>query len=73
MSSIAITPLQIALNGEARTVAARNVAELVHSLALDPRKVAIERNLAIVPRSDYATTALTEGDRIEIVSFIGGG
>ena len=42
-------------------------------LLLDGRKIAVERNLAIVPRSYYAQTALADGDRIEIVAFVGGG
>ena len=50
-----------------------DVAALVAALGLDGRKVAVERNLEIVPRSTYGLTALSEGDRIEIVHFIGGG
>ena len=50
-----------------------HVAGLVVALGLDGRKVAVERNLEIVPRSAYGRTRLTEGDRIEIVHFIGGG
>ena len=46
---------------------------LVEELGLDPRKVAIERNLEIVPKSLHPTTTLTDGDRIEIVQFVGGG
>jgi thiamine biosynthesis protein ThiS len=66
--------LRLTINGEARTVAAaRDVAGLIAWLDLDARKVAVERNLAIVPRSAYAATALEDGDRIEIVHFIGGG
>ena len=53
--------------------AVADVAALVATLGLDPRKVAVERNLEIVPRSAYAATQLTDGDRIEIVHFIGGG
>ena len=49
------------------------VAELVAALGLDARKVAVERNLEIVPRSAYGRTPIADGDRIEIVSFIGGG
>jgi len=52
---------------------AADLAALIAVLGLDARKVAVERNLAIVPRSLYAGTALAEGDRIEIVHFIGGG
>jgi thiamine biosynthesis protein ThiS len=50
-----------------------DVAGLVAALGLNPRKVAVERNLAIVPRSAYGSTPLADGDRIEIVHFIGGG
>lgn len=49
------------------------VAGLLEGLGLDTRKVAVERNEEIVPRSLYAATALTAGDRLEIVHFIGGG
>ncbi len=65
--------LRIQVNGDQREVYATTVAELVEELALDPRKVAVERNLEIVPRSLYAVTALAEGDRIELVQFVGGG
>ncbi len=62
------------VNGEERSFDAIGVvADLVASLGLDGRKVAVERNLQIVPRSAYAATALSDGDRIEIVHFIGGG
>jgi thiamine biosynthesis protein ThiS len=64
----------LTVNGEALTVdAAVDIAGLVNVLGLDARKVAVERNLAIVPRSAYGSTVLVEGDRIEIVHFIGGG
>jgi thiamine biosynthesis protein ThiS len=49
------------------------VAALLAAIGLDTRKVAVERNEEIVPRSTYATIALAEGDRLEIVHFIGGG
>jgi thiazole synthase len=49
------------------------VDELLRQLALDPAKVAVERNLEIVPRSTYRAVPLAEGDRLEIVQFIGGG
>lgn len=49
------------------------VAQLLHVLQLDPLRVAVERNGAIVPRREYASTALAEGDRLEIVQFVGGG
>lgn len=65
--------MRIQVNGDTREVAARTILELVEALGLDVRKVAVERNLEIVPRSLHATTALAEGDRIELVQFVGGG
>jgi sulfur carrier protein len=66
--------MTLTINGETRAVGdLRDLAALVTSLGLDPRKVAVERNLEIVPRSAYATTPIADGDRIEIVHFIGGG
>jgi thiamine biosynthesis protein ThiS len=66
--------LRITVNGEMRAFeSVLDVAALVACLGLDSRKVAVERNLAIVPRSAYASTCLADGDRIEIVHFIGGG
>ncbi len=66
--------MMLVVNGEARAFeAVDTLSALVSGLGLDPRKVAVERNLEIVPRSLYAATALAEGDRIEIVHFIGGG
>ena len=49
------------------------VSALVEKLGWDARKVAVERNLEIVPKSVHATTLLQDGDRIEIVNFVGGG
>jgi thiamine biosynthesis protein ThiS len=66
--------MQAIINGEAQTLPGiSTVAELMDALGLSARKVAIEVNLAIVPRSLYAETRLCEGDKIEIVQFIGGG
>ncbi len=65
--------IAIRVNGEERQVAAATVAELLASLGLPTQKVAVERNLEIVPRSLYAQTRLSDGDAIEIVHFIGGG
>ena len=66
--------VRLTVNGEERSVeGVASLADLVASLALEPRKVAVELNLAIVPRSAYARTALADGDRVEIVHFIGGG
>ncbi len=66
--------ITITLNGEPRALAGPlTVAGLVRELALDGRKVAVERNLEIVPRGRYEATELGQGDRLEIVHFIGGG
>ena len=66
--------MNLTVNGETRAFeGVADVASLVAALGLDGRKVAVERNLEIVPRSAYGRTPLTEGDRIEIVHFIGGG
>jgi thiazole synthase len=66
--------MEITLNGETRRIEAPvNVRGLLEQLGLDPAKIAVERNLEIVPRSTYGQVALTEGDRLEIVHFIGGG
>jgi thiazole synthase len=66
--------LRLTLNGESREFPSPLTVEgLLKSLALDPAKVAVERNLEIVPRSTYASVGLAAGDRLEIVHFIGGG
>lgn len=66
--------MNLILNGEPRTFSGlSNIAGLMAALGLDGRKVAVERNLEIVPRSAYLTTQVVDGDRIEIVHFIGGG
>jgi thiazole synthase len=65
--------LEVTVNGEARRQAAGSIAELVRALGLDPAKVAVERNLEIVPRSTLAEVAVADGDKFEIVHFVGGG
>lgn len=65
--------MRIQVNGEDRQVEAGTILALVEELGLDVRKVAVERNLEIVPRSLHGAIALAEGDRIELVQFVGGG
>ncbi|MFN3371628.1 MAG: sulfur carrier protein ThiS [Sphingomonadaceae bacterium] len=66
--------IAITLNGEPRRLAAgTRLAGLVEQLALPAGRVAVERNRAIVPRSEWASTELAEGDCLEIVHFVGGG
>ena len=65
--------MEIMVNGESRTVACGTLTELLVLLGVDPRRVAVELNLEIVPKAEYGTTVLSNGDRIEIVHFVGGG
>jgi thiazole synthase len=65
---------QITINGEMRPLGdARTLEALLGTIGIDPRKVAVELNLEIVPRSAYGQTQVGPGDRLEIVHFIGGG
>lgn len=65
--------VKIRLNGEEREVTAGNLLALIDEIGLDGRKLAIERNYEIVPRSTYLETQLADGDQLEIVTFVGGG
>lgn len=66
--------MRIFLNGEAMDVAEQmSVETLVLTLGGDPRGIAIERNLEIVPKAEHAKTILADGDRLEVVQFVGGG
>ena len=65
--------MRIEVNGEARDTAATTILGLVQELSLDPKKVAVERNLEIVPRSTLAEVKVEDGDDFEIVTFVGGG
>ena len=69
-----LSTMNLTVNGEERTFdGPPTLAALVASLGLDLRKVAVERNLEIVPRGVLGETPVADGDRIEIVHFIGGG
>ena len=66
--------ISVTVNGEPREIPeGATVAVLLAQIGLDIRKVAVERNLEIVPRSTYAAVRLAAGDQLEIVHFIGGG
>lgn len=66
--------LGIRVNGEHRRVAGGiSIAEMLNELGLDPGRVAVERNLAVVPRSLIPKTMVEDGDDFEIVHFVGGG
>lgn len=66
--------MRITVNGESKEFdEPLAVADLLAALDLEPRKIAVERNLAIVPKSTFQETMIMDGDRIEIVQFVGGG
>ena len=68
------TAVTITLNGDPHSVAGPStVASLLAQLEIDPRTVAVERNFVVIKRDAYATTAVEQGDQIEIVNFVGGG
>jgi thiamine biosynthesis protein ThiS len=65
-------PIQI--NGQAQTIAAgQSIDELLSALGLDPAQVAVEHNGLIVPRKARSSVCLQSGDRLELVTFVGGG
>ena len=66
--------IQLSVNGQARRLEpGANVARLLEALELAGKRVAVEKNGEIVPRSQYADTRLAEGDALEIVVAVGGG
>ena len=67
--------IQLTINGKSRDfdVAMLSVAHLVANLSLEGKRLAIERNGEIVPRSQFAETMLADGDKLEIVGAVGGG
>lgn len=67
--------MQLTINGKARSfeLAQMNAAQLVEQLELVGKRLAIELNGEIIPRSQFADTTLLEGDKLEIVGAVGGG
>ena len=66
--------MQILLNGEPREIPpGTTLAALVNTLGPDPRGIAIERNMEIVPKTQHSAVVLEDGDRLEVVQFVGGG
>jgi thiamine biosynthesis protein ThiS len=65
--------MEIQINGESRTVEPMSLLELLGTLDINPARVAVERNRDIVPKREYETTLLADGDTLEIVQFVGGG
>lgn len=65
--------MELHINGEARELAVETVADLVSALGLAGRRVAVELNGAVVPKSRHAAQQLQPGDRVELVHALGGG
>jgi sulfur carrier protein len=65
--------MKIMVNGEERTLEQKTVLGFLVEIGVDPRAVAVELNLDILERGEYATTMLNDGDKVEIVQFVGGG
>ncbi|MEM6755549.1 MAG: sulfur carrier protein ThiS [Planctomycetota bacterium] len=65
--------MQVVVNGETTETDARTIAELLDRLGLAGRPVAVERNRSVVPKRAHAHTPLAAGDRLELVTLVGGG
>ena len=70
--------MELSINGQAQHCNHQGfspftIEQLIDEMALDPRRIAVEKDLEIIPKSQYDLTALSEGDTLEIIEFIGGG
>jgi thiamine biosynthesis protein ThiS len=65
--------MQLFINGEERQLEVTTVSTLVAQLGMQAERVAVELNREIVPRADWPKAALRDGDKLEIVHFVGGG
>ena len=65
--------MRLMINGDERDYAAGTLEALIEALGMKSDRVAVELNREIVPRADWSATALKDGDRLEIVHFVGGG
>lgn len=63
----------VKINGEVLDIAGKTLSEYLETTSYDPKRIAVEKNGDIVPKSQYDKTVLTDGDIIEVVSFVGGG
>jgi len=74
MHGLSSPQVQVIVNDEPRTLPdGATVADLVATLGLGPRRIAVEVNLDVVPRATYAEVRLRDGDRVEVIHFVGGG
>lgn len=68
------SPIRLVVNGQERQMpAGATIKELLVALGLGGKPVAVERNREVVPRARHGETALADGDRLELVTFVGGG
>jgi len=68
------TGIEVQVNGEPLSLpAGSTIVELLQKLSLDSRRVAVELNLRVVPRGEHGAQRLNHGDRLEVVTFVGGG
>lgn len=63
----------VTVNGTSVESAGKTIMEYLKSADYDTKRIAVERNGEIVPKSDYGSTVLADGDTVEVVSFVGGG
>ena len=63
----------VKVNGVELDIAGKTISEYLATTTYDPKRIAVERDGDIVPKSQYGVTVLTDGNRLEIVSFVGGG
>ncbi|MEE1125216.1 MAG: sulfur carrier protein ThiS [Acutalibacteraceae bacterium] len=63
----------VKINAEEKNVAGMTVTEYLATTNYNPKRIAVERNGDIVPRSQYDNTVFQDGDSVEVVSFVGGG
>ena len=63
----------VTINGTAVDAAGKTVSEYLQEAVYEISRVAVERNLSIIPRAQFDSTILADGDSIEVVSFVGGG
>lgn len=65
--------VEIIFNGEPRAITSTTVAALLSELGLSEKRLAVELNRVIVPKTNYTDTPVAAGDSVEIVTFVGGG
>lgn len=63
----------VIINGEELDMAGKTIAEYLSTTNFDSKRIAIEKNGEIVPKAEYSSTVLQDGDSVEVVSFVGGG